>query len=53
MVSGVMILASSAIRCGEWLKNVSSVTAYVEGRSAWTELYGKSQYIGVLFTMWR
>ena len=53
MVSGVIILASSAIRCGERSRNVSSVTAYVGGRSAGIELCGKSQYIGGQFTIWR
>ena len=44
IVSGVWILASPSIRSGEWFRNVSSATAYVEGRSTATELSGKSQY---------
>jgi len=53
IVSGVMILASSAIRSGEWFRNVSSAIPYVEGRSAGTELCGKGQYMGAQFTIWR
>jgi len=52
MVSCVMILASPSTRSGEWFRNVSSATAYVEGRSTGTELSGKSQYMEAQFAIW-
>ena len=51
MISGVMILASSSTRSGEWFRKVSSTTPYVEGCSAETELRGKSQYMGAQFVI--
>jgi len=53
IVSGVMSLASSCTRSGEWFRNVSSATPYVGGRSTGIELSDVSQYSGSQFAIWR